>query len=51
MYLISFVIPLVVLVIFSITGVEDYNKDNREKNSTGDGETTITTSVQECDVM
>lgn len=40
------VILLVVLVILSITGVKVYNKVNREKNNTGDGETTPTTGGQ-----
>lgn len=49
--MVSFFILLVVLVIFSITGLEVYNEDNREKNNTDDGEATFTTGVQESDVM
>lgn len=48
---ISFFILLVVLVIFSFTGLEVYNEDNQKKNNTDDGEATFTTSVQEYDVM
>lgn len=45
------VILLVVLLILSITGSKVCKKVKREKNITGDGEATPSTSVHEYDVM